>query len=81
MTEIEVETKLRNIFSDILGIEPEMVKRNSRQEDILEWDSLGHLRLIMTIEEEFSVKFSMNEIPRYKSIDSFITEILNQKNG
>jgi len=32
------------------------------------WDSLGHLNLILAIEEEFDVKFLTEEIPKLNSI-------------
>lgn len=80
MTEEEIVKKLCKLASDILDILPETIKLNSKQEDIPEWDSLAHLRLIMSIEETFLVKFSMLEIPKYKSVDALVAEIKKQKN-
>lgn len=80
MTEEEIVEKLRTIVSDIMNISPGIIKSNSTQKEIPEWDSLGHLRLIMSIEEEFSVKFPMIEIPNYKSINTLVAEIKKQKN-
>jgi acyl carrier protein len=80
MEEEEILIKLRELVSDIMEISSETLKSNSKQEDIPEWDSLGHLRLIMALEEEFAVKFPMMEIPQYNSVDALIKEIIKQKN-
>lgn len=79
MTEKELFEKLREIASSIMGISLESVLPTSTQDDIPEWDSLGHLRFIMSIEEELNVTFSMMEIPKYKSIEKLIFEIKKQK--
>lgn len=80
MKEEELFDKLREIASTIIDISPDSIKMDSKQEDIPEWDSLTHLRLIMAVEEAFMVKFSMIEIPKYRTIDALITEIKHQKN-
>ena len=38
--------------------------------DIKEWDSLGNFNLLLTIEREFKIRFSMKEISEIKSIKS-----------
>lgn len=80
MTETEIFEKLRDIISSIMGVSQEIITHSSKQGEIPEWDSLGHLRLIMTIEEDFDVKFSMLEIPKYTSIEALMSEIKRQKN-
>ena len=38
--------------------------------DIKEWDSLGNFNLLLAIESEFKIRFSMKEISEIKSIKS-----------
>jgi len=78
MTESEILRIIKNIASDIMNVSSDIISIETKQEDIIEWDSLSHLRLIMSIEEEFSVKFSMIEIPKLKSIRLLINEIIRQ---
>ena len=42
------------------------------------WDSVFHMELILTLEEELSVEFSMDEIMNMTNIKS-ITEIVSKK--
>ena len=37
------------------------------------WDSLGHFNLLMSIEEEFGIRFSVEEISESKSMDQIAT--------
>lgn len=42
------------------------------------WDSLKHFNLLLTIEEEYSVRFSVEELAECKSLGQ-IASALNQK--
>jgi acyl carrier protein len=46
--------------------------------DIDEWDSLTHIRLIVSHEIEFGVKFSISEVSELENIGGFI-ELLESK--
>jgi acyl carrier protein len=37
-------------------------------DDVEDWDSLSHLRLITTVQKKFGVKFSAGEIGRLKNV-------------
>jgi len=80
MADIEIIEKIQEIASYIFEVAPETIQLTSKQEDIPEWDSLGHLRLIMSLEEIFLVKFPMDIIPTYKSVEALVTEIKKQIN-
>lgn len=57
-------TILRDVFEDDgLVATPELTA-----DDVEEWDSLSHLRLIMTVQKAFGVKFSASEIGRLKNV-------------
>jgi acyl carrier protein len=48
------------------------------QKTIDAWDSLGHLQLIMELEKEFSVKFTMQEIPTLTTLER-ICQCISEK--
>ena len=48
--------------------------------DIEEWDSQGNLNLLLAIEEEFNIRFSMEEMSELKSIKQIILAIERQIN-
>lgn len=64
--------------SQILEIPEEQVTADLSINSAENWDSLGHLNLILAIEDEFNVKFLTKEIPELNSI-KIITEALEGK--
>jgi acyl carrier protein len=55
---------MRDVFDDdALNPTPEMTA-----DDVDGWDSLSHLRLVMTVQKTFGVKFSASEIAGMKNV-------------
>ena len=53
-----IETILRDVFDDdTIRATPELTA-----DDVAEWDSLSHIRLILAVQKEFRTKFSAAEI-------------------
>ena len=64
----------REVFDDDgLVITPEMTA-----DDIDEWDSLSHIRLIVSHEIEFDVKFKTTELSTLRNVGDFI-DLLKSK--
>ena len=59
---------LRKLVANVLGMDASRISAETGPGSIDTWDSLMHLSLITAVEEQYSVKFSMDEI---RSIDSF----------
>ena len=53
MTRAELEDALRQVFSDIFDTVPECITGDTSPDTLLQWDSLGHIRLIAALEERF----------------------------
>ena len=63
----------REVFDDGLVVTTEMTA-----DDIDEWDSLSHIRLIVSHEIEFGVKFKTTEISDLRNVGDFI-DLLKSK--
>lgn len=63
-----VMEKLNEIFQDIFDDETIRVTENTTAADIEDWDSMAHITLIATIEKEFKVKFTINEVGHLKNV-------------
>jgi acyl carrier protein len=50
-----------DIVAQTFGIEPEAVKDDSGRENVEGWDSLGHMNLVMEIEEVYGVALSTDD--------------------
>lgn len=56
------EDRLKKVFSQVLGIEYSQVGTQTHRNTVYQWDSLRHVNLILTIQDEFNVRFSVEEM-------------------
>ena len=67
--------KLQNIIRDVLDDESLTITRETTASDIEDWDSLSNINIIVSCENEFGIKFKMEESLQLKSIGDFIDTI------
>ncbi len=53
---------LHNVVSEILNIPASMITDDAGPKQLSEWDSLRHIQIVLTIEQEYNVQFSPAEI-------------------
>lgn len=46
--------------------------------DIEEWDSLGNFNLLLLVEDEYGIKFSMDEMTTIKSVQQLLCALTNK---
>ena len=72
-----VTEKIVQIFDDIFDIVNIKINNNSSQNDIKDWDSIGHVRLMMALEKEFNIKIPIEdaiELLIFKDIKDYISK-------
>ena len=69
--------KYRSVFIDALELEEDEVSENLALGETREWDSLGHMILISTIEDVFDVSIDFEWMTEFNSYRSGI-ELLNR---
>lgn len=77
MTREEVYSRLKDVFSDVFDREVELTDATTAA-DVDGWDSLSHITLIGTIEDEFDVKFAMKDVVHMKNVGEMVNLILEQ---
>ncbi len=77
MTEKEVLTRLNPVFCTVFD-DDITVSRSTTADDIDDWDSLEHIRLIGAVEREFGVKFTMREVSSMKNVGEMIDIIIER---
>jgi len=78
MDKIEILNIVKEICSDIFNNENLDIDSNTNSTEINQWDSLNHLNLMSSIEEEFNIKFDFEEIGSLKNIGD-IVKIISEK--
>lgn len=69
--------KLNQIFIETLKVSPEDAASNLGMDDVRNWDSLSHMNLIVTIENDFGIELSGDDIAEMITFDK-IREILKR---
>ncbi|MDB5815495.1 MAG: acyl carrier protein [Rhodocyclales bacterium] len=64
--------RLTEIFHDVFDDDSIVVTPELKAADIDEWDSLTHIRLVVSIERSYKLKFSAAEVGRLKNVGEFV---------
>jgi acyl carrier protein len=57
-----LETKLTNTIAELFGIPPDQVGPQTGRDTIADWDSIGHLKLILEVEKVYGIRFPTAEL-------------------
>lgn len=76
MTREEAYAKLNEVFQDVFDDEDITVCDATTAEDVDGWDSLMHITLIGTVEDEFDIKFAMKDVVGMKNVGQMVDIIL-----
>ncbi len=74
-----MDKRLEKVIRGVFPIEEETIDENWTSDDIPDWDSVGHLNLIMEIEKEFDIKIEIEEMFEVEKLGD-ISRILKKKN-
>ena len=56
------ETRLKNAFAEVLGISVELINDELKYNSVKKWDSVGHMTLIASIEQEFDIMIDTDDV-------------------
>jgi len=73
MTEEEIYQKLTAIFRDVFDNDDLVARPDLTADEVPDWDSLSHVRLILTVVREFRTQFSAAEIAELKNVGDLAT--------
>ena len=75
MNEPEILERLTTIFKEVFDDESIKVGRELSARDVDGWDSLAHIRLMLTVEKTFKVRFSAAEIGKLQNVGDLVALI------
>lgn len=73
LSQEDILERLNTIFRDVLQDDELQLTMTTTASDVDGWDSLTHVRLVLTVEREFRVKLSAAEIGRLKNVGDLVT--------
>ena len=71
----ELMHKLEEIFYDVFENDSIILTAETNANDIEEWDSLAHISILAAVQDEFGVRFDMDEIINMKNVGDIINAI------
>ena len=72
MDESQIYARLAEIFEDVFDEDLIEVTPELSAQDVDGWDSLTHIRLILTVEKAFKIKFSTSEIGKLENVGDLV---------
>jgi acyl carrier protein len=72
MDEPQIYARLSGIFEDVFDDDSIKLSPELSAKDVDGWDSLTHIRLILTIEKAFKIKFSTSEIGKLENVGDLV---------
>ena len=79
MTRAEVYETLTQVFQEVFDDDGIQVNDDTTAADIDGWDSLTHITLIDAVEDEFDVRFDMNDVVGMKNVGEMVDIILREE--
>ena len=61
MSDNDVEARVRSVLAEVFGLKSEDVGPNTSTDTVEGWDSLHHLTVVLSLEEEFEIQFDDQE--------------------
>jgi acyl carrier protein len=71
--------KIVEVMSEVFEVSPEEITKQSSQDNIENWDSLHHVKMIVMLEKKFDISIPDEKVGNmisYKIIESVINECL-----
>jgi len=75
MDEAQIYARLAEIIAEVFDQGVVSLTPDLRIEDMEGWDSLSHVRLILTIEKSFKIKFLTSEMRNLETVQDLVSAI------
>jgi acyl carrier protein len=72
MDEPQIYARLTEIFQDVFDEDSIAVTSELSAKDVDGWDSLTHIRLMLTVEKAFKIKISAPEIGKLENVGDLV---------
>lgn len=71
----DILAQLQPLFREVLDQPQLNITRQSQASSVEGWDSLAHMNLLVAIEQEFGVSFTLAELEEMKSVGDMVDMI------
>jgi acyl carrier protein len=75
MDDAQIYSRLARVFDEVFDDDTIEVTPQLTAKDVDGWDSLAHIRLLLSVEKAFKIKFSTSEIGSLGSVSDLVALI------
>ena len=72
--------QVRSIIANVLQVPIEQITEETSSESSDKWDSIAHINICLSIQQEFGFDMSLDELESTKSVQAFMS-LLSQHRG
>ena len=69
------EERIRRVMSAVFGVPEASIGGDASTDTLEKWDSLGHLNLMISLESEFGIEFSDEDLADLTSLRLIVLEV------
>jgi acyl carrier protein len=80
MSTDEILESLRKLMIDVFDLDDLRINAQTTADDVEDWDSLSHIRLMVAIERQFKIKFQNSEIEALTNVGELV-QVIARKIG
>lgn len=78
MNQEEVLEAIQPLFNNVFEREDLVITRETSAQDVEEWDSLAQIDLVVSMEKQFGIKFSLDELVELKNVGDAVDLIVKK---
>ncbi|MFZ4746165.1 MAG: acyl carrier protein [Sphingomonas sp.] len=75
MNHAEIIEKVQDLMVDVFDVDDLAITEATSADDVEEWDSLSHIRFMISVERLFKIKFLNEEISELKNVGDLVRTI------
>ena len=72
---------LQGIFREVFDDDTLVISPTTGAQEIRDWDSIAHVKLILAMESEFDIRFMSEEVSKLKTVGDFLAKIERYQAG
>lgn len=71
----DIARRLQAVFRDVFDDDEITLRADMTAADVDGWDSVANIRLMVSIEEDFRIRFDVGEFQEYRNVGELITAV------
>ena len=64
--------KLQDVIATALNVPASSISETTTDKDIAQWDSMGHVNLLMALEQTFDIQVDVEDFPTLNSVPAIL---------